>query len=71
MMKTGIDRQALFGVAQAFSLWRFQSNADRGRAPVSQGAHSSPYLATEARRRVDTASLSPDQPQLFSEQPRA
>ncbi len=54
-----LDRQALFGVAQAFSLWRFQSNADRGQAPASQGAHASPYLAAEARRRVDTASLSP------------
>ncbi len=33
----------------------FQSKADRGQAPVSvpQGAHASPYLAIEARRRVD------------------
>src|SRR5271165_1486358 len=38
-----------------------QHCADRGQAPVSQGAHTFPHLATEARHRVDTASLSPDQ----------
>ncbi|MGA7410992.1 MAG: hypothetical protein WBW33_10935, partial [Bryobacteraceae bacterium] len=48
-----------------------KTDADRGQAPVSQGAHTSPYRVTEARRRVDTASLSPDQQDLFSEQPRA
>ncbi|MGA7409749.1 MAG: hypothetical protein WBW33_04645, partial [Bryobacteraceae bacterium] len=52
-----------------------KTDADRGQAPgqapVSQGAHTSPYRVTEARRRVDTASLSPDRQHLFSEQPRA
>ncbi|MGA7408940.1 MAG: hypothetical protein WBW33_00550 [Bryobacteraceae bacterium] len=43
-----------------------KTDADRGQAPVSQGAHRSPYRVTEARRRVDTASLSPDQQHLFS-----
>ncbi len=37
---------------------------------MSQGAHTSPRFATEARRRVDTASLSPDQRRLFSEHAR-
>ncbi|MGA7413484.1 MAG: FAD:protein FMN transferase [Bryobacteraceae bacterium] len=44
-----------------------KTDAGRGQAPVSQGAYTSPYLVTEARRRVDRASLSPDQQHLFSE----
>ena len=35
------------------------TGADPGQAPVSQGAHASPYLVPETRRRVDTASLFP------------
>ncbi len=46
-------------------------NADRGQAPpVYQGAHTSLYSVTEARRRVDTASLSPDQRPPFPYPPK-
>ncbi len=76
MMKTNVDRQAFppwhaLASQQGLQPVGFQSKADRGQAPVSQGARSSPNLVREARHRVDTASLSPNQPQLFSEQRRA
>ncbi len=58
-----------------FGLWRsvrwLKRHADRGQAPVSQGMHTSPHFATEAHCRVDTASLSPDPQQSYSDQPRA